>query len=114
MQRIWWARGLKPHLVETFHISSEPHFEGELPDVDDADRSPTDKADVLSVGGEGQIRALDRTRPSPPTKQGRAGWRLDLAVKASSEPASRRHVGLSSPDESRAGTNRRVVACPTR
>jgi len=30
----WWsARGLKPHLVETFKLSNDPRFEEKLVDV---------------------------------------------------------------------------------
>ncbi len=30
VQRIWSARGLKPHLVKTFTLSNDPQFEGKL------------------------------------------------------------------------------------
>ena len=33
VQRIWTARGLKPHLVDTFKISTDPAFEDKLTDV---------------------------------------------------------------------------------
>jgi hypothetical protein len=33
VQRICAARGLKPHLVETFKLSNDPHFEEKLVDV---------------------------------------------------------------------------------
>jgi transposase len=33
VQRIWSARGLKPHLVDTFKLSSDPQFETKLTDV---------------------------------------------------------------------------------
>ncbi len=33
VQRIWSARGLKPHLVKTFKISNDPRFEEKLIDV---------------------------------------------------------------------------------
>ena len=33
LQRIWHARGLKPHLVDTFKISTDPAFEEKLTDV---------------------------------------------------------------------------------
>ena len=33
MQRIWKARGLKPHLLDTFKISTDPAFEDKLTDV---------------------------------------------------------------------------------
>lgn len=33
VQRIWSARGLKPHLVRTFKLSNDPRFEEKLIDV---------------------------------------------------------------------------------
>jgi hypothetical protein len=33
VQRIWHARGLKRHLVDTFKISTDPAFEEKLTDV---------------------------------------------------------------------------------
>ncbi len=33
VQRIWSARGLKPHLVKTFTLSNDRHFEDKLIDV---------------------------------------------------------------------------------
>jgi hypothetical protein len=33
VQRIWSARGLKPHLVKTFKPSNDRHFEEKLIDV---------------------------------------------------------------------------------
>ena len=33
VQRVWAARGLKPHLVKTFKLSNDPRFEEKLIDV---------------------------------------------------------------------------------
>ena len=33
VQRIWDARGLKPHRIETFKLSNDPQFEDKLIDV---------------------------------------------------------------------------------
>jgi hypothetical protein len=33
VQRVWSARGLKPHLVKTFKLSNDPHSEEKLIDV---------------------------------------------------------------------------------
>ena len=33
VQRVWSARGLKPHLVRTFKLSNDPYFEEKLIDV---------------------------------------------------------------------------------
>ena len=73
VHRIWRARGLKPHLVETFKISNDPAFEDKLIDVVGLYLNPPDNAVVLSVDEKSQVQALDRTQPSLPIKPGRAG-----------------------------------------
>ena len=73
VQRIWSARGLKPHLVETFKLSNDPAFEDKLVDVVGLYLDPPDKAIVLCMDEKSQVQALDRTQPSLPMKKGRAG-----------------------------------------
>jgi transposase len=73
VQRIWSARGLKPHLVETFKLSNDPQFEGKLVDVVGLYLNPPENAVVLCVDEKSQVQALDRTQPSLPMKKGRAG-----------------------------------------
>jgi transposase len=73
VQRIWTARGLKPHLVETFKLSNDPQFEGKLVDVVGLYLNPPENAIVLCVDEKSQVQALDRTQPSLPMKPGRAG-----------------------------------------
>jgi transposase len=73
VQRIWSARGLKPHLVDTFKISNDPRFEEKLIDIVGLYLNPPDKAVVLAMDEKSQIQALDRTQPSLPMKKGRAG-----------------------------------------
>jgi len=73
VQRVWHARGLKPHLVETFKLSEDPRFEEKLVDVVGLYMNPPDKAVVLCMDEKSQIQALDRTQPSLPMKKGRAG-----------------------------------------
>lgn len=73
VQRIWSARGLKPHLVETFKLSNDPKFEEKLVDVVGLYLDPPDKAIVLCMDEKSQMQALDRTQPSLPMKKGRAG-----------------------------------------
>ena len=72
VQRVWAARGLKPHLVETFKLSNDPKFEEKLIDVAGLYLSPPEKAIVLCMDEKSQVQALDRTQPSLPMKQGRA------------------------------------------
>ena len=71
--RIWKARGLKPHLVETFKISNDPQFEEKLTDVVGVYLNPPERAVVLCMDEKSQVQALDRTQPSLPMKKGRAG-----------------------------------------
>ena len=73
VQRIWSARGLKPHQVKTFKLSNDPKFEEKLVDVVGLYLNPPEKAIVLCMDEKSQIQALDRTQPSLPMKPGRAG-----------------------------------------
>src|ERR1700730_4958665 len=73
VQRIWNARGLKPHLVDTFKISNDPAFEDKLTDVVGLYVNPRERAVVLCMDEKSQVQALDRTQPSLPMKKGRAG-----------------------------------------
>jgi transposase len=73
VQRIWSARGLKPHLVKTFKLSNDRHFEEKLVDVVGLYLNPPDKSVVLCIDEKSQVQALDRTQPSLPMKKGRAG-----------------------------------------
>ena len=73
VQKIWSARGIKPHLVETFKLSNDKHFDEKLTDVVALYLNPPDKAVVLCVDEKSQIQALDRTQASLPMKKGRAG-----------------------------------------
>jgi transposase len=73
VQRIWSARGLQPHRVETFKLSGDPRFEEKLVDVVGLYLNPPENAIVLCMDEKSQIQALDRTQPSLPIKPGRAG-----------------------------------------
>lgn len=73
VQRIWSARGLQPHRVETFKLSNDTRFEEKLIDVVGLYLNPPDKAVVLCMDEKSQIQALDRTQPTLPLKPGRAG-----------------------------------------
>ena len=73
VQRIWSARGLAPHRVETFKLSHDPRFEEKLVDVVGLYLNPPENAIVLCMDEKSQIQALDRTQPSLPIKPGRAG-----------------------------------------
>jgi transposase len=73
VHRIWKARRLKPHLVDTFKLSNDPEFEDKLTDVVGLYLNPPEKAVVLCTDEKSQVQALDRTQPSLPMKPGRAG-----------------------------------------
>ena len=64
VQRIWSARGLQPHRVETFKLSNDPRFEEKLVDVVGLYLNPPEKAVVLCMDEKSQIQAHDRTQPS--------------------------------------------------
>lgn len=49
VQRVWSARGLKPHLVKTFKLSNDPHFEEKLIDVVGLYLNPPEKAVLLCM-----------------------------------------------------------------
>ena len=68
VQRVWHARGLKPHRVETFKLSNDPRFEEKLVDVVGLYMNPPEKAIVLCVDEKSSVQALDRTQPSLPMK----------------------------------------------
>jgi transposase len=80
VQRIWREAGLKPHLVKTFKVSTDPDFEEKVTDVVGLYLNPPDKALVLCVmlqaclrhDEKSQIQALDRSQPGLPLKPGRA------------------------------------------
>ena len=72
VQRVWSARGLKPHLVKTFKVSNDPLFEEKLVDVVGLYLDPPDKAVVLCMDEKSSVQALDRTQPSLPMVPGRA------------------------------------------
>jgi transposase len=72
VQRIWSARGLRPHRVDTFKLSTDPRFEQKLVDVVGLYLNPPENAIVLCMDEKSQIQALDRTQPSLPIKPGRA------------------------------------------
>jgi transposase len=69
--RIWRAHGLKPHRIDTFKISNDPHFAEKLEDIVGLYLNPPEHALVLSVDEKSQIQALDRTQPGLPMKKGR-------------------------------------------
>jgi transposase len=52
VQRIWAARGIQPHRVETFKLSIDPKFEEKLVDVVGLYLNPPEKAIVLCMDAD--------------------------------------------------------------
>ena len=69
--RIWRAHGLKPHRIESFKVSNDPHFAEKLEAIVGLYLNPPEHALVLSIDEKSQIQALDRTQPGRPLKKGR-------------------------------------------
>jgi transposase len=68
--RIWRAFGLKPHLVQTWKLSSDPQFIDKVRDICGLYLNPPEAAVVLCVDEKSQIQALDRTAPVLPLMPG--------------------------------------------
>ncbi len=68
--RIWRDFGLKPHLADTFKLSTDPLFVDKVVDVVGLYHDPPDKAVVLCVDEKSQIQALDRSQPVLPMMPG--------------------------------------------
>lgn len=68
--RIWKQYNLKPHLIETFKLSTDKRFLEKLYDVVGLYMNPPDKSIVLCVDEKSQIQALERTRPLLPLRPG--------------------------------------------
>jgi transposase len=66
VSRIWRAFGLKPHVVQTWKLSTDPQFIDKVRDVVGLYMSPPENALVLCVDEKSQIQALDRTAPCLP------------------------------------------------
>jgi transposase len=66
VSRIWRTFGLKPHVVQTWKLSTDPHFIEKVRDVVGLYMSPPENALVLCVDEKSQIQALDRTAPCLP------------------------------------------------
>jgi transposase len=71
VSRIWRANGLKPHRVESYKVSNDPHFADKLEAIVGLYLNSPEHALVLSVDEKSQIQALDRTQPGLPLKKGR-------------------------------------------
>jgi transposase len=68
--RIWKKSGLKPHLQDSFKLSTDPFFVEKAVDVVGLYHNPPEKAVVLCVDEKSQIQALDRSQPVLPMMPG--------------------------------------------
>ena len=66
VQRWFSLFGVKPHLSDTFKLSSDPFFIEKVRDVTGLYLNPPDNAMVLCVDEKSQIQALNRTQPTLP------------------------------------------------
>ena len=81
VQRIWSARGLQPHRVETFKLSNDPRFEEKLVDVVGLYLNPPENAIVLCMDEKSQIQALG-PHAAVAADQARAGGDDDPRLQA--------------------------------
>jgi transposase len=68
--RIWKRFDLKPHLQDSFKLSTDPQFVNEVVDVVGLYHNPPERAVVLCVDEKSQIQALDRSQPVLPMMPG--------------------------------------------
>lgn len=64
--RIWKRFDLKPHLQDSFKLSTKPRFVDKVVDVVGLYRNPPEKTVLLCVDEKAQIQALDRSQPVLP------------------------------------------------
>jgi len=68
--RIWQDFGLKPHLTDTFKLSTDPLFVEKVVDVVGLYHNPPERAVVLCTDEKSQVQALDRSQPVLPMMPG--------------------------------------------
>jgi len=70
--RVWQTFGLKPHLRDTFKLSTDPFFVEKVRDIVGLYLNPPEKALVLCVDEKSQCQALERSQPTLPLGLGYA------------------------------------------
>ncbi len=73
--RIWRKSGLRPHLADSFKLSSDPLFAEKAVDVVGLYHNPPEKAVVLCADEKSGTQALDRSQPVLPMMAGMPGRR---------------------------------------
>ena len=72
VHRIWRANEIKPHVVKTFKVSTDPQFAEKFWDVIGLYLDPPERALVLCCDEKSQCQALERTQPGLPLRSGSA------------------------------------------
>jgi transposase len=72
VQRVWAQTRLKPHRLERYMASNDPHFETKAADIIGLYLNPPQHAAVFCVDEKTAIQALDRLDPVLPLSPGRA------------------------------------------
>jgi transposase len=80
--RIWKRFDLKPHLQDSFKLSTDPQFVAKVVDVVGLYHDPPEKAVVLCVDEKSQIQALDRSQPMLPMMPGTPERRTHDYIRA--------------------------------
>ena len=70
VSKIWRTFGLKPHLQDSWKLSTDPQFIEKVRDVVGIYLNPPERAVVLCVDEKSGIQALDRTAPTLPMLPG--------------------------------------------
>lgn len=72
VQRVWAQMRLKPHRLDRYMASNDPHFEKKAADIIALYMNPPQHAAVFCVDEKTAIQALDRLDPVLPLSPGRA------------------------------------------
>ena len=72
VQRVWAQMRLKPHRLDGYMASNDPHFEQKAADIIGLYMNPPQHAAVFCVDEKTAIQALDRLDPVLPLSPGRA------------------------------------------
>jgi transposase len=95
--RIWQDFGLKPHLAETFKLSTDPLFVEKVVDVVGLYHHPPERAVVLCTDEESQVQALDRSQPVLPMMPGMPSGAATTTSVTASPLCSRRSTPPTAP-----------------
>ena len=83
--RIWRDFGLKPHLADTFKLSTDPLLVEKVIDVVGLYHNPPEHAVVLCVDEKSGIQALDRSSPVLPMMPGMPRTMFSACRRSTSE-----------------------------